>query len=52
MFGVFTLVRFSMPRFRIDQFLGFGWKILTPLAFLNLFIAAVEALYLGKYFNP
>jgi NADH-quinone oxidoreductase subunit H len=51
MFGVFTLVRFSMPRFRIDQFLGFGWKILTPLAFLNLFIAAVEALSFGSAFK-
>ena len=44
MFGVFTLARFSMPRFRIDQFLGFGWKILLPVAFVNLLISAVEAL--------
>ncbi|GAC1581998.1 MAG: NADH-quinone oxidoreductase subunit NuoH [Candidatus Dormibacteria bacterium] len=51
MFGVFTLVRFSMPRFRIDQFLGFGWKILTPLAFVNLFVAAVEALLFGNFFK-
>ncbi|MHB8509374.1 MAG: NADH-quinone oxidoreductase subunit NuoH [Candidatus Dormibacteria bacterium] len=44
MFGIFTLARFSMPRFRIDQFLGFGWKILLPVAFVNLFISAIEAL--------
>jgi NADH-quinone oxidoreductase subunit H len=51
MFGIFTLARFSMPRFRIDQFLGFGWKILIPLSFLNLLIAAVEVLYLGNVFK-
>ncbi|MEA2683650.1 MAG: NADH-quinone oxidoreductase subunit [Chloroflexota bacterium] len=51
MFGVFTLARFSMPRFRIDQFLGFGWKILTPLAFLNLLVAAVEVLWFGNVFK-
>jgi NADH:ubiquinone oxidoreductase subunit H len=37
-----------MPRFRIDQFLSLGWKILTPLAFINLFIAAVEATVFGR----
>jgi NADH-quinone oxidoreductase subunit H len=52
MFGVFTLARFSMPRFRIDQFLSFGWKVLTPLAFINLFIAAVEVLVTKNYFVP
>lgn len=51
MFGVFTLARFSMPRFRIDQFLGFGWKLLTPLAFLNLLVAAVEVLWFGNAFK-
>ncbi|MFN2465055.1 MAG: NADH-quinone oxidoreductase subunit H [Candidatus Dormibacteria bacterium] len=51
MFGIFTLARFSMPRFRIDQFLGFGWKILTPLAFVNLLVAALEVLYLGNFFK-
>jgi NADH-quinone oxidoreductase subunit H len=51
MFGIFTLARFSMPRFRIDQFLGFGWKILTPLAFLNLLVAAVEVLWFGNVFK-
>jgi NADH-quinone oxidoreductase subunit H len=52
MFGVFTLVRFSMPRFRVDQFLSFGWKVLTPLAFVNLAVAAVEVLVWGNVFKP
>ena len=51
-FVIIAMIRFSMPRFRIDQFLGFGWKILTPLAFLNLFIAAGEALIIGKVWTP
>jgi NADH-quinone oxidoreductase subunit H len=48
MFAIFTLVRFSMPRFRIDQFLSFGWKVLTPLAFASLFLAAIESLFWGN----
>lgn len=52
MFGIFTLVRFSMPRFRIDQFLSFGWKVLTPLAFLNLAIGAVEVVTTKALFQP
>jgi NADH-quinone oxidoreductase subunit H len=52
MFGVFTLARFSMPRFRIDQFLSFGWKVLIPLAFINLAISAAEVLGTGNFFHP
>jgi len=51
-FGIIAMIRFSVPRFRIDQFLRFGWTVLTPLAFLNLFIAAGEALIIGKVWNP
>ncbi len=36
----FIWVRATMPRFRYDQLMSFGWKVLTPLAILNLIITA------------
>ena len=30
-----------MPRLRYDQLMSFGWKILLPLATLNLLVTAV-----------
>lgn len=46
---VFSLwVRWTWPRLRIDQWLGFSWKVLVPLSVLNLlltssWLAAVRA---------
>ena len=37
---LFIWVRATLPRFRYDQLMSFGWKILTPLAILNLIITA------------
>jgi NADH-quinone oxidoreductase subunit H len=39
-FGV-TLLRFSMPRVRIDQLLDLNWKLLTPLALAAVCVTAV-----------
>ncbi len=36
----FMWVRAVMPRFRYDQLLSFGWKILIPIATLNLVVTA------------
>ena len=44
-FAVFTLiiwVRATLPRLRIDQVMGFAWKFLLPLAFINLLITGVQ----------
>lgn len=36
----FMWVRATMPRFRYDQLMSFGWKVLTPIATINLIITA------------
>jgi NADH-quinone oxidoreductase subunit H len=36
-----TLLRFSMPRVRIDQLLDLNWKFLTPLALAAVCVTAV-----------
>lgn len=37
---LFMWVRATMPRFRYDQLMSFGWKFLVPVATLNLIITA------------
>jgi NADH-quinone oxidoreductase subunit H len=44
MFIVFTFfiwVRTTLPRLRYDQLMSFGWKILLPLATLNMLVTAI-----------
>jgi NADH-quinone oxidoreductase subunit H len=45
---VFILVRGSLPRPRYDQLVGFGWKIMLPLALANLAVTGGVVLALGK----
>jgi NADH-quinone oxidoreductase subunit H len=37
---VFIWVRGTLPRFRYDQLMGFAWKVLFPVALLNLVVTA------------
>jgi len=34
--SVLMWVRWTFPRVRVDQLMGFAWKVLTPVSFLNL----------------
>jgi NADH-quinone oxidoreductase subunit H len=38
---LFIWVRATLPRLRYDQLMSFGWKILLPLATLNVLVTAV-----------
>ena len=41
---LFVWTRGTLPRFRIDQLLGFAWKWMTPMALLNIVLVAAEVL--------
>lgn len=42
---LFMWIRWTLPRFRYDQLMKFGWTILLPWAILNIIITGVVTLY-------
>ena len=37
---IYIWLRGTLPRFRFDQLMSFGWKFLLPVALLNIFLTA------------
>ena len=44
---LFMLLRAALPRPRYDQLMAFGWKVMLPLALLNLLVTGGLVLALG-----
>jgi NADH-quinone oxidoreductase subunit H len=44
---VMIWIRATLPRFRYDKLMAFGWKVLFSLALLNVVVTAVVAFFIG-----
>ncbi|PYF75558.1 NADH-quinone oxidoreductase subunit NuoH [Pedobacter nutrimenti] len=45
----FMWVRWTIPRFRYDQLMHLGWKVLIPLAIANIIITGIVIAFLEKF---
>lgn len=43
---VIIWIRGTLPRFRYDRLMAFGWKIMLPAALINVFLTAVVIMFL------
>ncbi len=45
---LFIWVRGTLPRFRFDQLMNFGWKFLLPIALANVILTIVMVYFLNS----
>ena len=45
-FYIFMWIRATLPRYRYDQLMRLGWKVLIPLAIVNLVLTAAAKVFL------
>ncbi len=45
---LYIWIRGTLPRFRFDQLMNFGWKFLLPLALINVFLTIVMVYFLNS----
>ena len=43
----YVWMRWTLPRYRYDQLMQFGWKVLLPLSVINLLLTSAGVLYFG-----
>lgn len=43
----YVWMRWTLPRYRYDQLMQFGWKVLLPISVINLLATAAGVLYFG-----
>ena len=46
---LFVWIRWTLPRFRYDQLMSLGWRVMLPLALVNIFVTSIVPFVLGVY---